>query len=985
MAGLATAKEEGGRSVTYVREHWWFAALLVLFTALGVCLVIVRWKSTPSNVRPLELRGWSTSEVIDAATQTQLRSASGDHWSYLGSMLLSAGGLLGASVMAGPLARRVSWACTWILLLLVPLHLAEHRLLELRAAGILDANPIGLLLQGVSFLGLALLPAAGLIAAMGGGTALLRLVVGFGDWRKARNHRTATLGRSESVGTSGASWRGSPGDDAHWRKSSELPPGRAPASDAADLGICLSGGGIRSATFAIGAMQAMQAPQRPDGSGMPSELSRARYLTGVSGGAYAAGAFLLAAHPYGNEREGDGATSESKDDVSREAPPDFDNVFSAGSPEFDYLRQHGSYLADGMREWATAVLTMLRGAFLATLFLTLLAIILGRWTGYIYRDFGRQSDLRSPWNPIWGAVLATLALALLDLMLWYLTTTAISAKHHTVQRLLRECVSIISIVVVVLVLLGAVVPIVTWASIQIINLSGGEVLTNGEAIRANQVGMVATGAAKGGIIGVLGVIITALGLLNRQRVALKKTLEPTAEKARKVLGDTGRKMVRSIPVVLGLMMIGAVYLIIFGFSTYTTAFARPLAHPLISWGSPQWELPFTNNGFTIVLTVMFLVIYLFVDETATGLHLFYRRRLASAFAVRRVASDPPGTFEARPYSWTTTTRLEHYGDPDEARDGRRSHPQVIFCASAHCSDPEKTPPGRHVLPFTFSFDALGGPEVGWCSVKKMRKVSTRLQSDLTVETAIAVSGAAFSSADGSNELPANVILALTNARLGTWVPNPEYMKGDNTEWWCPRPPKIRRMSYMLREIFSWHPFDFPMLFVTDGANYESLGLVELLRHRCTEIYCVDASSDSETFAAAIARAITLAYDELGVTVTVENPEMVDPRCAEETAVREDLKGRVAKKPILTGTMTYPSRSGLPEVTGTLVIGRATMDVETPWEILRYAAAHPLFPHDATGDQWFDDGKFNAYTGLGRHVGALAVQEMASRRSRVKPH
>ena len=68
------------------------------------------------------------------------------------------------------------------------------------------------------------------------------------------------------------------------------------------------------------------------------------------------------------------------------------------------------------------------------------------------------------------------------------------------------------------------------------------------------------------------------------------------------------------------------------------------------------------------------------------------------------------------------------------------------------------------------------------------------------------------------------------------------------------------------------------------------------------------------------------------------------------------------------------------MTGTLIIGRTTLDRKTPWEILRYAAAHPLFPHDATGDQWFDDGKFNAYTGLGRHVGDLAVKRMARART-----
>ena len=467
-----------------------------------------------------------------------------------------------------------------------------------------------------------------------------------------------------------------------------------------------------------------------------------------------------------------------------------DSAFSAGSPEFDYLRQHGSYIADGSREWTTAILTVIRGAVFSTFFLSLLAVVVGRWTGYLYRDIGRLGDLASPLHPIWGAVLATAAVACLSVVLWLLKTTIYATGHDTWRRFLRDGVFITSVVVAVLLLLLAVVPLVTWASVQLINFSGGQSLTTGGTITTNQV---AVGATKGGVLGGLGAALTILGLLNRQRVELRKALEPTAERARKLLGDTGRRIMRAIPVFLGLAMIAFVYLIIFGFSTFTTARTDPAAHPFIAWGSPHGVLPLSNTQVTIALTLLLLIGYLLVDETAAGLHPFYRRRLANAFAVRRVISRRSGEFDAKPYAWNDPTDLERCGDPDPRRDGRRLHPQVIFCASAHCSDPDMTPPGRHVLPFTFSFDAVGGPEVGWCTVGQMRKVSRRLRSDLTVETAMAVSGAAFSSGYGSNRIPANVILGLANARLGTWIANPAYMQGGHSRWWQARPPVIRRM------------------------------------------------------------------------------------------------------------------------------------------------------------------------------------------------
>ena len=41
-----------------------------------------------------------------------------------------------------------------------------------------------------------------------------------------------------------------------------------------------------------------------------------------------------------------------------------------------------------------------------------------------------------------------------------------------------------------------------------------------------------------------------------------------------------------------------------------------------------------------------------------------------------------------------------------------------------------------------------------------------------------------------------------------------------------------------------------------------------------------------------------------------------------------------------------------------------------YSLLSYAARHPVFPHDSTGDQWFNDDQFTAYTQLGRELGEV---------------
>lgn len=637
-------------------------------------------------------------------------------------------------------------------------------------------------------------------------------------------------------------------------------------------------------------------------------------------------------------------------------------MFTPGSPEFDYLRRHSSYIADGLREWAVAIFVALRGAFLSTLILGSMAMTAGLWVGHLYHVTRRWNDLSDPWHPAWGPIFVTGCVAGLGLVLWVMS--AIVTLPPKVRGALAEIAKMTWLAVAVLATLGAAIPVISYASMRVVDLSGG---------LGPSAGAFAVGAAKGGALGVLGALTTIVGLLTRQRTRVLNAAHSAAGTLNQQLGDIGKRSVEWLCVYTGLVIVAAVYLIIFGYSTHLASTADPNEHPLIGWGVPLWRLPLTDYQATACLTVLLIVLYLVTDETVLGLHPFYRSRLARAFAVRRAQSDKSGR-PPRAYHLSEQTPL------DGCDGSPQSFPQVIFCASAHCSDPDETPPGRHVLPFTLSCDYVGGPEIRWYLTKGLPgpPKSKRLKADLTVETAMAVSGAAFASATGSYQSAANLILALVNARLGTWLPNPRLLKEIEEHpmwWWRPRPPRIRRMSYLVREIFGWYPKDLPLIYVADGGQYENLGLIELLRHRCTEIYCFDATSDTQTFGDSLATSIMLAASELGVEVTLNKPERADPRTDSEKADGGDLRGRIAETPIITAKLTYPACTPGGQLHGFLVIGRATLDEETPWEIRRHAAAHPLFPHDATGDQWFDDCKFNAYTGLGRYVGELAKEAM----------
>ena len=311
---------------------------------------------------------------------------------------------------------------------------------------------------------------------------------------------------------------------------------------------------------------------------------------------------------------------------------------------------------------------------------------------------------------------------------------------------------------------------------------------------------------------------------------------------------------------------------------------------------------------------------------------------------------------------------------------------------------QSTSPGRPAVPFMLAHDYIGGPATGWVRTDFLQKILNRyVQDDLTVEAAVAISGAAFASAMGSQTRFYEVFLAIANARLGAWLPNPFFVAlklGNLHDWTIPGLPGRRRLSYFAREIFGIHSSIGRMLLCTDGGHYDNLGLVELLRRRCETIYCIDASGASLPLADALAGAITLAREELGVEVSFTN-EVYDliPGGWDQLKPADsfkDLNSRLAKSQVAVGRVTYPAIAGRPgkqgysprrgkeggrnlQTHGRLVFAQAVLTQDIPYQLLDFPQGDAGFPHDSTGDQFFDVGRFDAYQMLGHVIGQKAAR------------
>lgn len=149
-----------------------------------------------------------------------------------------------------------------------------------------------------------------------------------------------------------------------WKATPDRAPGPAWQPDPTRLGISISGGGIRSASFAIGVLQELR---------RRGILERARYVTSVSGGSYAAMAL----------------TSVNQDPSAHDPPG-----FAPGSPEEQQLRRSLRYLAANTRVMAGAVARIGLGLLINLLLIYLVTFAVARPLGWLIGSPVVQRGLR---------------------------------------------------------------------------------------------------------------------------------------------------------------------------------------------------------------------------------------------------------------------------------------------------------------------------------------------------------------------------------------------------------------------------------------------------------------------------------------------------------------------------------------------------------------------------------------------------------------
>ena len=740
-----------------------------------------------------------------------------------------------------------------------------------------------------------------------------------------------------------------------------------------ELGIAVSGGGIRSATFALGFFQGIARGDGRSGNLLP----RVDWISTVSGGGYF-GSFL-------------GRLFQSSGNVEQVS----EQLLQPHSGPIEHLRRHGRYLApggkdDGWLAFAYMLRSLLMMQFLfatlaytvglLTLLLSPLLEPLARFsvtahTGISWLDM--IQTFSGPW--LHFTIIPIAGFLLLGILYYFYALVATGGEEARIAkpwlraiatsdeqlRRHRYCLTLWQ---------GRALSLLVLLLILTLLQGLGTVLAN-PGMRASFIDEFAIWFA-----GVLAGAEAVL-LFGRKIMATLIGDKP----------DAGGKM--RVP--LSVLGAAAAALVLLSLAVFGFALA---AYVLQSYGWPRYGA-FEASDWSklgVQLLLLFLIACWVNLINSTSLHPFYYARLARTFLsaamlrardVLRGAScgaggSTPGDVPITDYQPDKNGGPLHLinctiNETVEADSGLwRADRKGVNLSVSHWL--YSVGARHHLLRDQTGWRALGPSFPSTRQPKAINETpSGRLfagceqHEELSLGRWVGISGAAFSTGLGSlTHWWSSVICAVANVRLGYWW---RTRKLPFWSYYCPR-----LFRYMVQELLGFfRGTNAPYWYLSDGGHFENMGAYELIRRRVPVIVILDAECDVNYQYQGFGNLVHKARMDFGCEIRVLSDTERMARFAEVAPLvtLEVLRGKLenglrqngGRASLAVGWYTdNPDHHRDPDIW--ILYVKPAMTGEEAVDLQHYRSEHPDFPQQTTMDQFFDEVQWESYRKLGEQTG-----------------
>lgn len=744
-------------------------------------------------------------------------------------------------------------------------------------------------------------------------------------------------------------------------------PMSAPKASQDQVGLSLSGGGIRSASFNLGLLQAL------DRLGLLSKIS---YISTVSGGGYTGGFYDVwrRCHPKGRLCVSGAGEKES--------------------PSVRHLREHSRFLVprggtshvelwEGLFAvllglavtvclataasvvllvgWRVLVAVAQYSAFHpfeqlgdyvvrgggAVLVLCTIYIFERRWHQRRFGDAGERGGDERP-HVAWKMGLAAFALVLISesaLAWWWPQTQLEWEPLPLLFPPLEDVDASVEfrpvIVLAICAALGGGVRILSPGKPR-----GNDPLGFGgwsQRLAARFVALVALAAALGFVWWISAKVPD--WVTDRRDLSVAAAITATLSAAASLAFTTATKLFRrikevaipksvmeflrpAIPIVLANVAVTA-------FLISVALVLRVLAeHPLRVW------------ALGVIAAIP--AVLMFVDATRFGVRELYRRRIYDAFLRAGTLDEPEGSPPDTAAGGRSAPEKCEPGSIEPDAVGHERWPKLLVCCAANDlgGDP-LIALGRGASHAVFEGHTLR------VTTRDRGRAGTHDRValvDVSRSERLTASAAAVNSQMGSfSALLGPAVSFLTcalNLRLGLWVQLAERRRFWHRPGW-----------FFFMEMLNGTRAHADWVHLSDGGHFENLALYELIRRECPYIIVSDCGADESIEFADLGNAIRRIREDFGVEIEID-VEPLRPRDG------------VSKQHVVAGTIHYDGFEGLRK--GILLYVKPTMTGDEPPDIQHYRSRNPAFPHESTGDQFFDEAQWESYRRLGEHVGRRAL-------------